>query len=82
MKRNIEDAYIPETPHTGRNALKFALKTLSSVSSNIPFGSVLSSVIDPLFDIADRIEVRMIAVITQLISICIPANIGQRTRSC
>ncbi|KAJ7254486.1 hypothetical protein C8J57DRAFT_1347039 [Mycena rebaudengoi] len=55
-KRIIEDAYIPETPHTGRNALKFALNTLSSVSSNIPFGSVLSSVIDPLLDIADRIE--------------------------
>ncbi|KAJ7894329.1 hypothetical protein B0H14DRAFT_2683988, partial [Mycena olivaceomarginata] len=46
----------PETPNTGRNALKFALKTLSSISSNIPFGSVLSGVIDPLLDIADRIE--------------------------
>ncbi|KAJ7809176.1 hypothetical protein B0H14DRAFT_2867494 [Mycena olivaceomarginata] len=52
-KQNIEK---PETPNTGRNALKFALKTLSSISSNIPFGSVLSGVIDPLLDIADRIE--------------------------
>ncbi|KAJ7364554.1 hypothetical protein DFH08DRAFT_839528 [Mycena albidolilacea] len=51
-----EDTYIPETPHTGRNVLKFALSTLSSVSSNIPFGSVLSSVIDPLMDIINRIE--------------------------
>ncbi|KAJ7750751.1 hypothetical protein B0H14DRAFT_2981778, partial [Mycena olivaceomarginata] len=52
-KQNIEK---PENPNTGRNALKFALKTLSSISSNIPFGSVLSGVIDPLLDIADRIE--------------------------
>ncbi|KAJ7785430.1 hypothetical protein B0H14DRAFT_2958674 [Mycena olivaceomarginata] len=51
-----EDTYIPETPHTGRNVLKVALSTLSSVSSNIPFGSVLSSVIDPLLDIINRIE--------------------------
>ncbi|KAJ7735878.1 hypothetical protein DFH07DRAFT_779897 [Mycena maculata] len=52
------DANTPilETSHTGRNVLRVALKTLSSVSSNIPFGSVLSSVIDPLLDIADRIE--------------------------
>ncbi|KAF7377894.1 hypothetical protein MSAN_00213100 [Mycena sanguinolenta] len=55
-ERNIEDPYISETPHTGRNVLKFSLKTLSSVSSNIPFGSVLSSVIDPLLDIVGRIE--------------------------
>ncbi|KAJ7776512.1 hypothetical protein DFH07DRAFT_766708 [Mycena maculata] len=55
-EENLEDPYLSDTPHTGRNVLKFALKTLSSVSSNIPFGSVLSSVIDPLLDIADRIE--------------------------
>ncbi|KAF8200569.1 hypothetical protein K438DRAFT_1966033 [Mycena galopus ATCC 62051] len=51
-----EDTYIPETPHTGRNVLKFALSTLSSVSCNMPFDSVLSSVIDPLLDIVNRIE--------------------------
>ncbi|KAF8164280.1 hypothetical protein K438DRAFT_1775603 [Mycena galopus ATCC 62051] len=51
-----QDTYIPKTPHTGRNVLKFAMSTLSSVSSNIPFGSVLSSVIDPLLDIVNRIE--------------------------
>ncbi|KAJ6540424.1 hypothetical protein B0H19DRAFT_1313086 [Mycena capillaripes] len=51
-----EDTYTPETPHTGRNVLKFALSTLSSVSSNIPFGSVLSSVIDPFLDIVNCIE--------------------------
>ncbi|KAJ7023672.1 hypothetical protein C8F04DRAFT_1401529 [Mycena alexandri] len=55
-KRNIEDPYTSEIPHTGRNVLKFALSTLSSVSSNIPFGSVLSSVINPLLDIVNRIE--------------------------
>ncbi|KAJ7716175.1 hypothetical protein B0H14DRAFT_3632327 [Mycena olivaceomarginata] len=37
-----EDTYIPETPHTG--------------VINIPFGSVLSSVIDPLLDIINHIE--------------------------
>jgi hypothetical protein len=58
-----EETYIPETPHTGRNVLKFALSTLSSVSSNIPFGSVLSSVIDPLLNIINRIEVRVVTVI-------------------
>ncbi|KAJ6587891.1 hypothetical protein B0H19DRAFT_1057192 [Mycena capillaripes] len=48
--------HIPETLHTGRNVLKFALSTPSSVSSYILFGSVLSSVIDPLLDIFNRIE--------------------------
>ncbi|KAJ6540304.1 hypothetical protein B0H19DRAFT_1268906 [Mycena capillaripes] len=51
-----KNTYTPEAPHTGRNVLKFALRTLSSVSSNIPLGSVLSSVIDPLLDIVNRIE--------------------------
>ncbi|KAF7362679.1 hypothetical protein MVEN_00617200 [Mycena venus] len=52
-ERDIEN---PESTRTGRNALRFALETLSTVSSNIPFGSVLSGVIDPLLNIADRIE--------------------------
>ncbi|KAJ7935946.1 hypothetical protein B0H13DRAFT_2261989, partial [Mycena leptocephala] len=44
-------------PHTAQNALIFALETLSSVSRNIPgFGSVLSSVIDPLLAITARVE--------------------------
>ncbi|KAJ7106849.1 hypothetical protein C8R43DRAFT_1045316 [Mycena crocata] len=43
-------------PHTTRNVLRFALETLSEVSSNIPFGEILSSVINPLLKIADRIE--------------------------
>ncbi|KAJ6610769.1 hypothetical protein B0H10DRAFT_2058953 [Mycena sp. CBHHK59/15] len=47
---------ILDAPRKARNMLKFALKTLSSVSSNIPFGSMLSSIIDPLLDITDRIE--------------------------
>jgi hypothetical protein len=67
-KQNIEK---PENPNTGRNALKFALKTLSSISSNIPFGLVLSGVIDPLLDIADCIEVHEITVITRLVFICV-----------
>jgi hypothetical protein len=80
-ERNIEDPYLPETPHTGRNILKFALKTLSTISSNIPFGSVLSSVIDPLLDIVNRIEVSRIRLIAQLILTRIPANVGQHPRS-
>ncbi|KAJ6580358.1 hypothetical protein DFH09DRAFT_1309685 [Mycena vulgaris] len=50
---------VPDTHHTAKNVLKVALKTLSSVSSNIPFGSILSSVINPLLDITDRIEVTL-----------------------
>ncbi|KAJ6587889.1 hypothetical protein B0H19DRAFT_1366685 [Mycena capillaripes] len=53
---NLHDTYIPETPHTRRNVLKFALSTLSSVSNNIPFGSNLSSALGPLLDIVNRIE--------------------------
>ncbi|KAJ7161799.1 hypothetical protein C8R43DRAFT_947314 [Mycena crocata] len=45
-----------DTAQIGRNVLKFSLRTLSTVSSNIPFGAVLSSIIDPLLDIVDRIE--------------------------
>ncbi|KAJ7608424.1 hypothetical protein FB45DRAFT_1067511 [Roridomyces roridus] len=41
---------------TGRNAVKFALETLSKVSYNIPLGGVINSVIDPLLEVADRIE--------------------------
>ncbi|KAJ7448386.1 hypothetical protein FB451DRAFT_1533072 [Mycena latifolia] len=46
----------PNGLHTVRNALTVVLRTLSSVSKNIPFGLILSSVIDPLLDITDRIE--------------------------
>ncbi|KAJ7477429.1 hypothetical protein FB451DRAFT_1172980 [Mycena latifolia] len=46
----------PNGLHTARNALTVTLRTLSSVSKNIPFGSILSSVIDPLLDITNRIE--------------------------
>ncbi|KAJ7278176.1 hypothetical protein C8J57DRAFT_1306090 [Mycena rebaudengoi] len=45
-----------DAPHTGRNALKLALTTLSSVSCNLPFGAMLSSIIDPLLIITNRIE--------------------------
>ncbi|KAJ6587881.1 hypothetical protein B0H19DRAFT_1300195 [Mycena capillaripes] len=51
-----QDTYIPEASYTENDVLNLALSTLSSISSNIPFGSVLSSVIDPLLDIVDRIE--------------------------
>ncbi|KAJ7147224.1 hypothetical protein C8R46DRAFT_1359763 [Mycena filopes] len=45
-----------DTPKTARNVLIFALTTLSSVSSNIPFGGILSAVIDPLLAITKRID--------------------------
>ncbi|KAJ6587905.1 hypothetical protein B0H19DRAFT_1097391 [Mycena capillaripes] len=54
--RKMEDTYIPETIHPGRDVLKFALKTLSSASDDDPFASILNSVIDPLLDIANRIK--------------------------
>lgn len=80
--RNMhQNTSIPEIPSAGHNVLKSALKTLRSVSSNIPFGSMLSSVIDTLLDITDHIEVRIVTVATQWVPIYIPANIGQRTRS-
>ncbi|KAJ7717545.1 hypothetical protein B0H16DRAFT_436717 [Mycena metata] len=41
---------------TTRNVLKFSLSTLSTISANIPFGSGLSAVIEPLLTIVDRIE--------------------------
>ncbi|KAJ7148160.1 hypothetical protein C8R43DRAFT_952766 [Mycena crocata] len=44
-----------ETSHP-RNVLASSLKTLSTVSSNITFGAILSSVLDPLHDIVDDIE--------------------------
>ncbi|KAJ7466552.1 hypothetical protein FB451DRAFT_1261187 [Mycena latifolia] len=46
----------PAGLHTAQNVLTTTLRMLSSVSSNIPFGSILSSVIDPLLDITDRIQ--------------------------
>ncbi|KAJ7166617.1 hypothetical protein C8R46DRAFT_1350940 [Mycena filopes] len=45
-----------DAPKTARNVLIFALTTLSSVSSNIPFGGILSAVIDPLLAITKRID--------------------------
>ncbi|KAJ6537349.1 hypothetical protein DFH09DRAFT_1369110 [Mycena vulgaris] len=48
--------HIPDAPKTAQNVLKVSLMTLSSVACNIPFGAVLSSVIDPLLNITDRIE--------------------------
>ncbi|KAJ6587900.1 hypothetical protein B0H19DRAFT_195709 [Mycena capillaripes] len=55
-ERKMEDTYIPETPYTGRDVLRYALKTLSSASNDVPLASVLNSVIGPLSDIANRIE--------------------------
>ncbi|KAJ7028178.1 hypothetical protein C8F04DRAFT_1120203 [Mycena alexandri] len=59
-KRDIEE----EKPATNsgnasattRNVLKFALKTLSIASANVPFASLLSAAIEPLLAITDRIE--------------------------
>ncbi|KAF7350088.1 hypothetical protein MVEN_01310700 [Mycena venus] len=45
-----------EKLRTASNVLDFALRTLSTVSSNIPLGSVISSVIDPLLLITGRIQ--------------------------
>jgi hypothetical protein len=47
----------PETIQTASNVLYFALRTLSSISSHIPLGGVLSGIIEPLLDITGRIQV-------------------------
>ncbi|KAJ7154888.1 hypothetical protein C8R43DRAFT_1000642 [Mycena crocata] len=39
-----------------RNVLKFSLRTLSALTNNVPFCAMLSSVIEVLLDIVDRIE--------------------------
>ncbi|KAJ7094100.1 hypothetical protein C8R44DRAFT_386209 [Mycena epipterygia] len=47
--------HLSAAPQTAQNALMFALQTLSAVCRNLPVGAILSSVIDPLLDIMDRI---------------------------
>ncbi|KAJ7657851.1 hypothetical protein DFH06DRAFT_1197295 [Mycena polygramma] len=47
---------ITEPSPTARNVLKFALLTLSSVTTNLPICGALSSIIDPLLNIVERIE--------------------------
>ncbi|KAJ6511816.1 hypothetical protein DFH09DRAFT_1197610 [Mycena vulgaris] len=47
---------LPDGSTNARDTLQLALKTLSSVSSNIPFGSILIAVIDPLLAIMGHIE--------------------------
>ncbi|KAJ7116219.1 hypothetical protein C8R43DRAFT_113586 [Mycena crocata] len=42
--------------HTTRNVLSSSLKTLSTLSTNITFGAMLSSALDPLRQIVDDIE--------------------------
>ncbi|KAJ7166626.1 hypothetical protein C8R46DRAFT_1094929 [Mycena filopes] len=41
---------------SARNAVKFALQTLSIASSNIPLGSVVSAAIEPLLAVINRVE--------------------------
>nr|GAT50633.1 predicted protein [Mycena chlorophos] len=45
-----------DTARTAKNVFVLCLRTLGSVSENIPFGSVLNSAIDPLLDIMSRVE--------------------------
>ncbi|KAF7356376.1 hypothetical protein MVEN_00970000 [Mycena venus] len=46
----------PHAFQTASNALQFALQTLGSISSSIPFGTALGGIIGPLLEIAGRIE--------------------------
>lgn len=68
---------------TSSNVLEFALRTLSSISCNIPLGGVLSSIIDPLLEITGRIKVRsLVSIIPELTSVhFLAANFRQHTRS-
>ncbi|KAF8146050.1 hypothetical protein K438DRAFT_2028483 [Mycena galopus ATCC 62051] len=45
-----------EARRTASNALYFALKTLSSISNDVPVAGALSDIIEPLLDITSRIE--------------------------
>ncbi|KAF7373303.1 hypothetical protein MSAN_00539600 [Mycena sanguinolenta] len=45
-----------EISRTASNMLKYALTTLSMISSSIPVAGILGSVIDPILDITERIE--------------------------
>ncbi|KAF8174659.1 hypothetical protein K438DRAFT_114496 [Mycena galopus ATCC 62051] len=45
-----------EARRTASNALYFALKTLSSISNNVPVAGALNEIIEPLLDITSRIE--------------------------
>ncbi|KAF8132148.1 hypothetical protein K438DRAFT_1788047 [Mycena galopus ATCC 62051] len=45
-----------ETRRTASNVLYFALKTLISISNNVPVAGALSRIIEPLLDITSRIE--------------------------
>ncbi|KAF8174632.1 hypothetical protein K438DRAFT_113820 [Mycena galopus ATCC 62051] len=45
-----------EARRTASNALYFALKTLSSISNNVPMAGALGAIIEPLLDITSRIE--------------------------
>ncbi|KAF7331181.1 hypothetical protein MSAN_02436700 [Mycena sanguinolenta] len=45
-----------EISRTASNMLKYALTTLSLISSSIPVAGILGSVIDPILDITERIE--------------------------
>ncbi|KAJ7704629.1 hypothetical protein B0H14DRAFT_3173141 [Mycena olivaceomarginata] len=46
----------PETVRTASNALEFALRTLSGITSGIPLGGALRGIINPLLEITGRIE--------------------------
>ncbi|KAF8174648.1 hypothetical protein K438DRAFT_1939849 [Mycena galopus ATCC 62051] len=45
-----------KTSRTATNVLYFALKTLGSISNNVPVAGALSGVIEPLLDITSHIE--------------------------
>nr|GAT50623.1 predicted protein [Mycena chlorophos] len=47
---------LSDAASTAKNAFVLGLKTLGSVSENIPFAAVLNAVIEPLLDILSRVE--------------------------
>jgi hypothetical protein len=53
----------PETVRTASNALEFALRTLSGITSGIPLGGALRGIINPLLEITGRIEVSLVGII-------------------
>lgn len=60
LERDRPQDKLVNTSHPALGALKSALETLKSVSSGIPIGAGLNSVIDPLLAVMLRIEVRRV----------------------
>jgi hypothetical protein len=72
---------LQQEKQTSKNAVKFVLETLNSVSSNIPFGSILGGVLQPLLAVTVRIEVSLPSFIISVGCHLYPANFRKCRRA-